>query len=298
MRFAQLTAMGAASVLIAFSATQCPAQQHQQPHEHRDHAHHAHPVRGPHGGVLATVGDYRVETVVQPQGLFVVLYDSQGQLVMAKSARGSVELKVGENPQAYPLQLQPLPNGALGVAVDLSKVVGHPLHLTVQVEGIAETPLHYQATTRIGGVTDALLIALQKTCPVTGKPLGSMGSPPKIMVDGKPLMVCCAGCRQKAEANGSTYLAKYYAPVGKEVRPGVFEATLADAEAIAAQGSCPVMDEPLGGMGTPLKVNVRGNSVYLCCAGCAKRLTAEPDAYLEKLAQQGVKPPRFPPQSK
>ena len=75
--------------------------------------------------------------------------------------------------------------------------------------------------------------------------------------------------------------------------PGVFEATLADADAIAAQKKCPVMDEELGGMGAPQKVNVNGKSVYICCAGCAKKLHAEPEKYLAMLAKQGVTPPDF-----
>ena len=51
------------------------------------------------------------------------------------------------------------------------------------------------------------------------------------------------------------------------------------------------MDEPLGGMGTPLKVDVKGKAVFICCAGCAKKLAAEPDKYLLQLAKAGIKPP-------
>ncbi|HBE68641.1 MAG TPA: hypothetical protein DDW52_10890 [Planctomycetaceae bacterium] len=120
-----------------------------------------------------------------------------------------------------------------------------------------------------------------------------MGKPPKIMVKGKPLFVCCEPCSAKIEAKPDEYLAKYYSAKGKEVRPGVFEATLADADAIAAQKKCPVMDEELGGMGAPQKVNVKGKSVYICCAGCAKKLHAEPDKYLAMLAKQGITPPEF-----
>ncbi|MEQ8835218.1 MAG: hypothetical protein RID07_00265 [Lacipirellulaceae bacterium] len=87
------------------------------------------------------------------------------------------------------------------------------------------------------------------------------------------------------------YLTKYYEAKGEQVRPGVFKATLADAQAIDAQKVCPVMDEPLGGMGAPLKVDVKGQAVYICCAGCAKKLHADPDAYLIKLKKMGVKPP-------
>ena len=111
------------------------------------------------------------------------------------------------------------------------------------------------------------------------------------MIDGKPIFVCCKGCTAKVKANPKPYLAKYYSAQGKEVRPGVFEATLADAAAIAAQKKCPVMDEELGGMGVPVKVNVKGKAVFICCAGCAKKLAADPDKYLAALAKAGVTPP-------
>ena len=95
------------------------------------------------------------------------------------------------------------------------------------------------------------------------------------------------------KANPDAYISQYYGAKGEEVRPGVVEATLADAAAIAAQKSCPVMDEELGGMGLPQKVNVNGKAVYICCVGCAKKLVAEPQVYLSKLAKAGVAPPDF-----
>ena len=65
------------------------------------------------------------------------------------------------------------------------------------------------------------------------------------------------------------------------------------AAVIAAQKTCPVMDEPLGGMGVPGKVNVNGKAVYICCPGCAKKLAADPDKYLAALKAKGVTPPAF-----
>lgn len=49
---------------------------------------------------------------------------------------------------------------------------------------------------------------------------------------------------------------------------------------------CTVMDEPLGGMGVPGKVNVKGKAVFICCGGCAKKLAADPDKYLAALKQE------------
>ena len=48
----------------------------------------------------------------------------------------------------------------------------------------------------------------QATCPVTGKPLGSMGVPAKKTVRGRAVFLCCAGCAGAIESNPDKYLAK------------------------------------------------------------------------------------------
>ena len=45
---------------------------------------------------------------------------------------------------------------------------------------------------------DEKLIARQKVCPVTDEPLGSMGRPVKVMVEGRPLFLCCKACERGA----------------------------------------------------------------------------------------------------
>lgn len=52
------------------------------------------------------------------------------------------------------------------------------------------------------------------------------------------------------------------------------------------QGFCPVAQYPLGAMGTPKKVDVKGTPVFICCDDCRKRLLAEPDKYLAKIASK------------
>jgi YHS domain-containing protein len=51
------------------------------------------------------------------------------------------------------------------------------------------------------------------------------------------------------------------------------------------QKVCPVSGEALGSMGTPLKMNVKGQTVFLCCEGCKDRLLASPDEYLAKIKE-------------
>ena len=55
---------------------------------------------------------------------------------------------------------------------------------------------------------DRPLAVRQKICPVTGKPLGSMGVPPKVVVQGRKVFLCCEGCSAALEANPKKYLAK------------------------------------------------------------------------------------------
>ncbi|MEX2092046.1 MAG: hypothetical protein WD971_05180 [Pirellulales bacterium] len=56
-----------------------------------------------------------------------------------------------------------------------------------------------------------------------------------------------------------------------------------DRAAALAQKVCPVSGDALGGMGTPIKVTVKGRDVFLCCEGCREKLEANPDEYLAKL---------------
>ena len=59
-----------------------------------------------------------------------------------------------------------------------------------------------------------------------------------------------------------------------------------DDRALAvAQKTCPVTDEPLGSMGTPVKLTVKDRDVFLCCPGCKGAITEDPDKYLAKLGQ-------------
>jgi hypothetical protein len=49
------------------------------------------------------------------------------------------------------------------------------------------------------------------------------------------------------------------------------------------QKICPVSMEPLGSMGVPMKVDVAGQEVFICCEGCTGPLQEDPEAYLANL---------------
>ena len=46
------------------------------------------------------------------------------------------------------------------------------------------------------------------------------------------------------------------------------------------QKTCPVSGDPLGSMGTPIKVTVEGRDVFVCCKGCIKQVKEHPEKYL------------------
>lgn len=55
---------------------------------------------------------------------------------------------------------------------------------------------------------DRELAEAQGFCVVTDEPLGSMGAPIKLIVDGQPAFVCCEGCKKKALADPVKTLTK------------------------------------------------------------------------------------------
>ncbi len=49
------------------------------------------------------------------------------------------------------------------------------------------------------------LVAIQKFCPVTEEPLGSMGQPVFVTVDGRKVALCCKGCERRFVAEKKTF---------------------------------------------------------------------------------------------
>jgi YHS domain-containing protein len=55
---------------------------------------------------------------------------------------------------------------------------------------------------------DRALAEKQEACPVSGQPLGSMGTPYKVTVQGREVFLCCSGCESKIKDDPEEYLAK------------------------------------------------------------------------------------------
>ncbi len=64
----------------------------------------------------------------------------------------------------------------------------------------------------------------------------------------------------------------------------------ADRPRALGQKTCPVTGKPLGSMGTPGRLEVRGEVVFICCDGCSSAIQADPEKYLAKIPRAGTKP--------
>lgn len=135
--------------------------------------------------------------------------------------------------------------------------------------------------------SDRELAAAQGFCAVmVDHRLGTMGPPLKIALGSETAFLCCEGCEAKATADVNKTLATVKALRAKVQENAEMEAIFAklspaDRRLAKAQGFCAVMaDNPLGSMGTPIKLMVKDQPVFLCCAGCRRRALANPDQTL------------------
>jgi hypothetical protein len=130
-------------------------------------------------------------------------------------------------------------------------------------------------------------VEAQDLCPVSGKRLGSMGTPVQVTIKDQPVFLCCESCRDKALADPDKTLAKV-----EELTVQTSRAKLSpeDRRLVDAQDFCAVMeDSRLGAMGEPLKVMIKGKPVFLCCKGCEKKALANPDKTLAKVEELKAK---------
>lgn len=69
-------------------------------------------------------------------------------------------------------------------------------------------PVELIATLAGLSAEDRALVEKQGICPVADYALGSMGPPQKVDVNGRPVFICCEGCRERLLAEPEKYLAK------------------------------------------------------------------------------------------
>jgi Cu(I)/Ag(I) efflux system membrane fusion protein len=164
---------------------------------------------------------------------------------------------------------------------------------------------------------DRKLAQAQYWCPIQRDRLGVMGKPVKLMLDGKPVFVCCETCRAEAEADPTAMFrridelkrtrpgpgpARPTAPAATgllpekaaKIRQNLGKLPPDERAAAEAQKLCPVLGNPLGSMGVPVKLVLDGKTVYLCCAGCEDDARAAPKKTLQKAEEYRKRPPLLP----
>jgi len=92
------------------------------------------------------------------------------------------------------------------------------------------------------------------------------------------LVVLTLGCGgEKPEREGGGMEMK------KNEGAGIAGLSVEDQKLAREQKVCPVSDEPLGSMGTPVKEIHGGRTVFFCCESCRKPFLKNPEKYLAKL---------------
>ena len=264
----------------------------------------------PHSGQITTIGAYIVEVVYRPRETRVYLYSSNWRPVIARDAQGHLAMQAPGSERVYRFPLHyvapkavPRTHDYLSAAADVSQVPDGGMTVTVSLENLPN-PRQSQATfSQVFALSkppvtiepphesDRPQIQAQKVCPVSGSRLGSMGTPVKVLIAGKPFYLCCKGCLGKLEKNPEFYLrrtAQNQVSTASEIhgkRILTETATAADQVAIDAQRECPVKGTTLGEHGTPIKISVGERTLFVCCKTCVGPIEKNPEHYLAKAAK-------------
>jgi hypothetical protein len=74
--------------------------------------------------------------------------------------------------------------------------------------------------------------------------------------------------------------------VSDEIQAALAQLSPEDRQLALAQKYCPVMeDSRLGEMGPPIKLEIKGQAVFICCKGCRSKALREADKTLAKVAE-------------
>ncbi len=91
----------------------------------------------------------------------------------------------------------------------------------------------------------------------------------------------------EGEANPADVQEAFAQAMTSEIEASLASLSAEDRERAIKQKICPFSEEPLGSMGTPIKVAVAGHEVFVCCEGCETPLKQDPTTHLAKI---GLKP--------
>ncbi|MBX9792615.1 MAG: hypothetical protein K2Y37_27255 [Pirellulales bacterium] len=103
-------------------------------------------------------------------------------------------------------------------------------------------PTRPQAAVFWASDADAAGIQAQAICPVTKQPLGAHGRPLKVVVEGRPIFVCCQGCIAKVQQNPELYLSpvarQSFAELNTRQDTGLLDESAANARSTSGGSRC------------------------------------------------------------
>jgi len=120
-------------------------------------------------------------------------------------------------------------------------------------------------------IEDQLLHYPLENCLVSGAPLGSMGDPINMLVDGRLVKLCCAGCIGTIKNDPDAATAK----LDEKITERQLDRYPLD--------TCVISGAKLGSMGEPVNVFHNNRLARLCCAGCLDAFHANPEDAMAKL---------------
>lgn len=113
-------------------------------------------------------------------------------------------------------------------------------------------------------------------CPVSGEPLGSMGEPIVVTVEGRAAKLCCGGCRKAFLAEP----AKHF---------GIIDKVITEQQMpYYPMTTCVVSGEPLVVKGEDVGVDVviKNRLFRVCCESCVAPLRENPARFRDKLNEK------------
>lgn len=70
-----------------------------------------------------------------------------------------------------------------------------------------------------------------------------------------------------------------------KVKKNLAKLSDADRKIAEEQRICPIEDEPLGSVGVPIKLTIKGKPVFICCKSCKEAAEKDPEKTLAKVEE-------------
>lgn len=104
---------------------------------------------------------------------------------------------------------------------------------------------------------------------------------------GQPAGDAPAKSAATADAHGHSHEGHSHEGESSDIAAAMAKLSPEDRALAETQKVCIVANEPLGSMGTPIKVEHDGQVAFLCCAGCQDAFEADPEKFLAALKEGG-----------